>query len=207
MDKLKRTFWMLILSYCFTLTCGAQDFLQHLRASKGWSATITVKQSKDIDRLVNGDTISRKSVTPTQRTAADTDSAKANKVGKTPTGANLPPTVNRHRAETDDVLPDIPVIDMRKKVLRRAIKVNGYRVQVLAGGNSRADKQRVQQAGTTVKMAYPDEPVYVHFYSPRWICRVGNYRTYEEANDMLVKVRKLGFKQAIIVKGKITVQY
>ena len=50
-------------------------------------------------------------------------------------------------------------------------------------------------------------PVYVHFYSPRWICRVGNYRTYEEAHQMLQNLRKLGYNQASIVKGKITVQY
>ena len=46
-----------------------------------------------------------------------------------------------------------------------------------------------------------------HFYSPRWICRVGNYRTYEEAHQMLVSLRKLGYTQATIVKGKITVSY
>ena len=53
---------------------------------------------------------------------------------------------------------------------------------------------------------YPDQPVYVHFYSPRWICRVGNYRTLEEAQNMLTKLRELGLYQATIVKGKITVQ-
>ncbi|MBS5614010.1 MAG: SPOR domain-containing protein, partial [Prevotella buccalis] len=51
------------------------------------------------------------------------------------------------------------------------------------------------------------EPVYVHFYSPRWICRVGNYRSYEEAAHILKQVKGLGYKQASIVRGKITVQY
>ena len=86
-------------------------------------------------------------------------------------------------------------------------KVNGYRVQAFAGGNTRADKQKAQRIGNAIKDSYPEEPVYVHFYSPRWICRVGNYRTYEEAHRMLLALRELGYKQAIIVKGKITVQY
>ena len=56
-------------------------------------------------------------------------------------------------------------------------------------------------------MKFPDQPIYVHFYSPRWICRVGNYRTFEEADAMLQQLRKMGYSAATIVKGKITVQY
>ena len=36
---------------------------------------------------------------------------------------------------------------------------------------------------------------------------MGNYRTYEEAHQMLNAVKKLGYKSAIIVKVKITVPY
>ena len=36
---------------------------------------------------------------------------------------------------------------------------------------------------------------------------MGNYRTYEEANERLRAVKKLGYSSAIIVKGKITVSY
>ena len=96
---------------------------------------------------------------------------------------------------------------MRKKVMRRSYKVNGYRVQVFAGGNSRNDKIKAQNAGNAVKMAFPSQPIYVHFYSPRWICRMGNYRTYAEANAILQQVKKMGYKQACIVSGKITVAY
>ena len=71
----------------------------------------------------------------------------------------------------------------------------------------RKDRQRAEQVGNTIKQNFPTEPIYVHFYSPRWICRVGNYRTYEEAHEMLMNIRKLGISGASIVKGKITVQY
>ena len=67
--------------------------------------------------------------------------------------------------------------------------------------------QQAEQTRNAIKSHYPNVPVYVHFYSPRWICRVGNYRTYEEAHQMLVSLRDLGFDQATIVKGKITVAY
>ena len=57
-----------------------------------------------------------------------------------------------------------------------------------------------------MKSLFPGEPVYVHFYSPRWVCRIGNYRSYEEADEVLHRVKNLGYQSAIIVKGKITVQ-
>ena len=100
-----------------------------------------------------------------------------------------------------------PVVDMSKKIMLHSHKVSGYRVQAFAGGNTRKDKQRAQQIGSAIKMKYPDQPVYVHFYSPLWICRVGNYRSYGEAQKMLKSIRAMGYKAATIVKGMITVQY
>lgn len=109
-----------------------------------------------------------------------------------------------HRAEVEEEF-NIPTVDMRKKVMRGARNVIGYRVQAFAGGNTRADKQKAQQAGNAIKMRFPDQPIYVHFYSPRWICRVGNYKSIGEARRMLSAVKAMGYKSAIIVKGKITV--
>ena len=114
------------------------------------------------------------------------------------TSANKPET--KEEIET-------PVVDMRKKVMRKSYKVTGYRVQAYAGGNSRNDRLKAEQIGNALKMNFPDQPVYVHFYSPRWICRMGNYRGIGEAQKMLAKVKALGYRQACLVKGQITVQY
>ena len=99
------------------------------------------------------------------------------------------------------------VVDTSKKVMRGGRKVMGYRVQAYSGGNSRADRQRAESIGNAIKMRFPDLPIYVHFYSPRWICRVGNFRTYQEANEVLQEIKGMGYRQACIVKGKITVRY
>lgn len=114
------------------------------------------------------------------------------------TSANKPE--NKEENET-------PVVDMRKKVMRKSYKVTGYRVQAFAGGNSRNDRLKAEQTGNALKMNFPDQPVYVHFYSPRWICRMGNYRSLGEAQKVLSKVKAMGYKQACLVKGQITVQY
>ncbi|MBM6991950.1 MAG: SPOR domain-containing protein [Prevotella sp.] len=109
--------------------------------------------------------------------------------------------------QADEEEMNIPTVDMRKKVMRGSRKVTGYRVQAYAGGNTRNDRQRAQQIGNAIKMKFPDQPVYVHFYSPRWICRVGNFRSYQEAQRLLRQVKAMGYSAATIVSGKITVQY
>jgi hypothetical protein len=82
----------------------------------------------------------------------------------------------------------------------RKMKANGYRIQVYAGGNSR-------MAGK-VKSYFSDMATYTHFQSPRWICRVGDFRTYEEANQALHELRATKqFDEALIVKSVIQIPY
>ncbi len=120
---------------------------------------------------------------------------------------------NENKAETHRRTPthteneaEIASVDTRKKVLRNAHKVTGYRVQVFSGGSNRTDREKAQKAANKVKAKYPQLPVYVHFYSPSWKCRVGNFRTYAEANKVLKQIKAMGYSQACIVKGQITVQ-
>ena len=141
-------------------------------------------------------TKSSTTTTSTPRTAA----TQGNAGTKTTTT-----TVRTATAKTERQQEIVP--DTLPKMIRGGHKVMGYRVQAFAGGNSRKDRQQAEQVRNSIKSHYPNVPVYVHFYSPRWICRVGNYRTYEEAHQMLVSLSELGFSQATIVKGKITIAY
>jgi hypothetical protein len=69
------------------------------------------------------------------------------------------------------------------------------------------DGRMGEQIGNQLRTLFPSESVYVHFYTPRWICRMGNYRTYEEAHHALQEVKKMGYTAATIVKGKTAVAY
>lgn len=214
----------------------AQSFTQHIQQHTKDTGTVTVVQSKDIDELVNSADVSgHKQVNPAKTANPSSPSKQTSPSATTTTHpnshSNHAAANNEHKHGNDagannkkeehsarennnstasgkqETETDIPTVDMRKKIPLRSYKVNGYRVQVFAGGNSRNDRVKAQKAGSDVKMAYPDIPVYVHFYSPRWICRMGNFRTYEEASAVLKGVKKLGYKQACIVSGKITVAY
>lgn len=191
-----------IISLCVAVNSNAQTYLDHLQQKEAGKGTVTVTESKEIDHLVNGKPATTP-VAPTTTTPSTTHTSNSNKNTVTTPTAKTPTTANTEEKETSEA----ESVDMSKKIMTNSYKINGYRVQVYAGGNTRADRQKAEKAGNAVKVKYPNTPVYVHFYSPRWICRIGNYRSMEEASEMLQKVRALGYSQACIVKGKISVQY
>lgn len=87
-------------------------------------------------------------------------------------------------------------------------KKTGYRIQIYAGGNSRKARIEAEQIGATCKSYYPELAVYTHFSSPRWVCRVGDFKTLSEANrymQIFAKAKKFG--EASIVKCQIFVFY
>ena len=87
------------------------------------------------------------------------------------------------------------------------VKINGFRIQVYFGDNSRKGKTEAQAAGRRFRNTFPQLPVYVNFVSPHWLCRAGDFRTMEEANEMLRQIREMGiFREAVIVKSKINVR-
>ena len=196
--------------YLFTfLPLTAQNtFTQRIQQAKTGEGKVTVNHDAAIDVLVNGPKVAQQ---PVQEATHTQDSGS--RTATEPTGMHTT-TDNSLRTQqpattgltTDTATPDDVPVDTRKKVMLNTVKVPGYRVQAYAGGNSRQDRINAEKTANTIKRNYPDVPVYTHFYSPRWLCRVGNYRTYEEAHEMLQNVKKLGFKSATIVKGKISVQ-
>ena len=186
--KVKQLFIIMLLCIsCISAADAQSSFTQRLQQSKNGEGKITVTQDKAIDELVNGLEEKEKEKRP----------APAPKEKKEPKVV---------ATETHDTITVDTPEEIQKKIMK-GVKVTGYRVQVFAGGNTRNDRLKAERIGSEIKGLFPGVPVYVHFYSPRWICRMGNYRTYEEAHEVLERVKNNGFQSAIIVKGKITVQY
>ena len=201
---MRRIITILTLCAGIAINASAQTYTQRIQQQNGnGQGSVTIHQDADIDKLVNSEVLNnntKQTTTTNQPATSHTATTPGAKTSTTkPTTSNSVTTGNEGEDETTP--------DLTKKVMRGGMKVNGYRVQAFAGGNSRNDRIQAERIGNDIKSHFANVPVYVHFYSPRWICRVGNYRTYEEAHQMLVQLRNLGYNQASIVKGKITVQY
>ena len=226
---MKRFILLFAIMLGFSISSDAQTYLEHLQQKTPGLGSVKVTQSKAIDELVNGKPIANneaKAPVIPQDNHTNKNAPKNNAKGIEPQKKQTPDSVKkpeRHenlaereknspheipvkKTENEKEENETPSVDMSKKVMRGSYKVTGYRVQAYAGGNSRNDRLKAEQIGNAIKMKFPDQPVYVHFYSPRWICRVGNYRSLGEAQKMLAKIRAMGYKQACLVKGKITVQ-
>ena len=206
-----------IISCFLALTANAQsgNFLDNLRKNEAGKAKVTVTQSMAIDILVNGKGGLNK-IETNSKSASDhsiQDNAKEGEKSQHSNSykengkleANSRNSQNTYHEETDPNEESVTV-DTRKKVMRNSYKMTGYRIQVFSGGNSKVDKQKAEKAGLDMKRLFPSEPVYVHFYSPSWKCRMGNYKTTAEARSILLQVKKF-YPQACIVKGTISVQY
>ena len=195
------------MTLCIGCICAADaqsSFTQRLQQSKNGEGKITVTQDKAIDELVNGPVVTAPTRTKTTTTQQKPTETQQKTTEKSAEKKELEPkaVAVEHHDTTTVYTPE----EMQKKIMK-GVKVAGYRVQVFAGGNTRNDRVKAERIGSEIKSLFPGVPVYVHFYSPRWICRMGNYRTYEEAHAVLERVKNNGYQSAIIVKGKITVQY
>ena len=194
--------WTVVIALSFIIchlsftTAGAQSFTQRIQQTKKGEGTVTIHQSKEIDELVNAPAPApaKKTATTAQPRTTEKPAAATAPTGQKPTVASA-----KHEKDTTETA--------QPNQLHGTRKVTGYRVQAFAGGNKRADRQKAEQTANAIRQLFPGEAVYTHFYNPRWICRVGNYPTYEEARRMLTELRNLGYSSATIVKGQITVPY
>ena len=185
---------IIILCVGVYIHANAQSYTERVQQKQQGKGTVTIHQSKEIDDLVNDPTA----------TGVQTGNQKPQTSSQAPAANNQQPQANNQQPQVSSLTPDANGQEPTTTATR---KVTGYRVQAFAGGNSRKDRQTAEQISHNIKSQFPNISVYVHFYSPRWICRVGNYRTYEEAHQMMVRLQNMGYKQATVVKGKITVAY
>ena len=185
--------WVTFFILCvgMLMHANAQTFTERIQKKVDGKGTMTIHQSEEINQLVNDPNATDSQVQKVTENKRQVEPLKDNKQVNNTTPSS---------SENDETEP----VETQKKATQ---KITGYRVQAFAGGNSRKDRLTAESIRNNIKSQIPNVAVYVHFYSPRWICRVGNFRTYEEAHQMMVRLQNMGYKQASIVKGKITVTY
>lgn len=178
------TYLLIILCATTLHVFGQEKYTEVIQRVSDGKGTIVLHQSEDIDNLVNANPVLAETV--------NTASAKKPTVPVQKSLRQLPDSL----ADSTSVAP----------VSGQRIRVNGYRIQVYSGGNTRKGKAEATMMGQRVKSYFDSLPVYTHFVSPHWICRCGDFRTYEEANEYFSRMKESGrFPEAVIVKCKVSV--
>lgn len=86
----------------------------------------------------------------------------------------------------------------------------GYRVQVFSGNSQNKSKNEAFYKEGKVKSMFPEIETYVTFKSPFWRLRIGNYRSFEEADQTMRKLKRafpeFG-KEMYVVKDEIKIEF
>lgn len=92
--------------------------------------------------------------------------------------------------------------------VQNSVKVPVYRIQLFSSNHSNA-KAQAEKLAQEVRTQFPDLDAAVSYVSPFWRLRVGEYRTYEEANAMqhLIKNKFPDFERGmLIIRERVNVQ-
>ncbi len=89
---------------------------------------------------------------------------------------------------------------------QKVIKTSGYRIHSYSGNNTLHSKNYSYHVASRVKEYFPELPIYTSFTPPRWLCRVGDFRSIEEADAMMRRLKATGvFKEVSIVRDQINI--
>ena len=87
-------------------------------------------------------------------------------------------------------------------------QVEGYRVLVYSGNNSRQARDEANAMAEYMRSNYPGAEVYVVFESPIRTCEYGDFRTREEAELLMYRLRATKkFKEISVKKCLINLPY
>ena len=87
-------------------------------------------------------------------------------------------------------------------------QVEGYRVMVYSGNNSRQARDEANRMAQFMRDNFPGAEVYVLFESPIRTCLYGDYRTREEAEAVMYKLKGTKkFKEISVKKCLINLPY
>ena len=90
----------------------------------------------------------------------------------------------------------------------KAPEVEGYRVMVYSGNNSRQARDEANAMADYMRTKFPGSEVYVVFELPIRSCLYGDYRTREEAEAVMYRLKATRkFKEISVKKCMINLPY
>lgn len=69
------------------------------------------------------------------------------------------------------------------------VRMRGFKIQAFAGNNQRTSKDEANYKQRIISEAFPDHETVILFDSPFWRLRVGNFKSREEANEVMKEMK------------------
>ena len=129
--------------------------------------------------------------------------AQSNIVNEIESGGFFGPKVKINQpAKLMDLMGSMMTVD------GKAPQVEGYRVMVYSGNNSRQARDEANNMAQFMRDKFPGAEVYVVFESPIRTCLYGDYTTREEAEAVMYKLKATKkFKEISVKKCLINLPY
>ena len=158
-------------------------FTDHLQQAEAGKGRVILLQDEETTRLVNNTPLKPKAVEQPVKHNKGTTTKRQGTHEKTTAGVGNAKTHETKYSGT-----------------RARHKARGFRIQVYAGTGSSDAKRQAKMMESRVRKAFPELSIYCHFKSPRWICRVGDFATREEAEHYLslIKKQKISVEASIV---------
>lgn len=172
-DAVRRTICFALLAL-FVSVAQSQTYTDRLRQQgRSGEGKVVIIQDAAIEEIVNN--VKKKNRQEVSKEKSETK--KETPVAKNSTGQHK-------ETETQERMPSSHTAGTRYRT-----KMVGYRIQIFTGGNSHNDKAHAFEFADKCRKSFPELSVYPRFVSPRWICRVGDFRTREDAVKYAGKIR------------------
>ena len=178
---------ILLLLLCPLGGMAQGKFTDNLKRKSAAGGVVVLHEDAEIENLVNGGSTATAKTTATPKTSRDSVRTTA-------------PVTTADSAESAEKEP--------ARNFGPHTKGTGYRVQICLAGNTKKDKAEAERWGRLFKAYYTDYNVYIAFSSPHWTCRVGDFKSREDAVALLEEMKATqAFKTASVVKSKINIYY
>ncbi len=205
--------FLLLFSIILPLQLFAQNtYTEKIRQNEQGKGSVILNHTPEIERVVNGtmpqtNKDNKKAETPNKQTITP----HSEKKNEHPSASTHPSTVtnNNHGNRQTNTKEDNKKTTAKHSYTNRARKkAKGYRICIFTGGNSRSDKMKATQMGNKCRQYFPELAVYPSFEAPRWVTHVGDFRTREEAQKYVTRIRKSKISYEVrIVSSNVNIPY
>lgn len=201
-SDVKKLTLILLAVFAITLSAMAQTpFTQHVRTQRAGEGKVRIIQDSIIEKVVN-QPMTGKTAKP-GKTTGKTD--KTTTKPKDDTATHHDNAAAKHDNTEHENADDN---ETNKHVgSAKTTTMTAYRIQIFSGSNSHQDKQKAYDLAAKCKEKFPELSVYTKFVSPRWVCRVGDFKNLADAQNYASKIRAAHFTREVrIVKTTIRVK-